>query len=97
MASDRRKRLPKMKVTTDNGISKRSVSNIFNCNQNHPNNDKMAKKLRWKPTALKLNVLPETLMPIFDQRKNKTKIGAAHSAVKTSDTNRDGRFSGSRN
>lgn len=47
--------------------------------------------------ALKLNVLPDTLMPIFDQRKNKTKSGAAHNAVKTSDTNRDGRFSGSRN
>lgn len=47
--------------------------------------------------AHKLNVLPETLMPIFDQMKNKTNSGAAHNAVKTSDTNRDGRFSGSRN
>lgn len=96
-ASERRNRLPSKKVTIDNGINRRSVSNIFNCNQNNANKPKIAPKLKWKPIALKLNEKFETLTPILDQSMNKTSKGAAHNAVNISETKRDGRFSGSRN
>lgn len=93
-ATDRRKRFPKKNVIMANGISRRSVSNIFNCNQNRPNRARMAPKLKKKPIPLKLNEKFDRLMPIFVHKKNNTKSGTAQSIVKTSDTTRGGRFSG---
>lgn len=93
-AIDRRNRFPKKNVTIANGISRRSVSNIFNCSQNKPNKPRMAPKLAKKPIPLKLNEKFDKLMPIFAHRINKTRSGTAQRIVKTSDTMRGGRFSG---
>lgn len=96
-AIDRSKRFPKNNVTSPNGINKRNVSNIFNCNQKTPNKARMLPKPKWKPSALKLIGKLETFTPNLAHKMSKMKSGAAHRAVKTSDTMRGGRFSGWRN
>lgn len=57
----------------------------------------MPPKLKKKPSPLKLSEKLEMLMPNFSHNTNNTNNGTAHNAVKTSDTKRGGRFSGSRN
>lgn len=58
----------------------------------------MLPKLAKNPIPNKLNNEKfEMLMPSLDHRANNTNSGTAHNAVKTSDTKRAGRFSGSRN
>lgn len=96
-ATDRRNRLPKINADMANGISKRNVSNIFNLYQKRPNKPRMPPKLKKKPSPLKLSEKLEMLMPNFSHNTNNTNNGTAHNAVKTSDTKRGGRFSGSRN
>lgn len=68
---------------------------MFNFNQNNANSARMLPKLAKNPKPL--NEKFERLIPIFDHNNNNTKIGTAQSTVKTSDTMRGGRFSGSRN
>lgn len=96
-AIDRKNRFPQKNVKIANGIKRRNVSNMFNLYQNRPNKPRMLPKLAKNPIPNKLNEKFEKLMPIFDHKINNTNNGTAHNAVKTSDTKRAGRFSGSRN
>lgn len=80
-----------------NGINRRNVSNIFNLYQNRPNKPRIPPKLKKNPSPLKFSEKFEMLMPNFSHNANNTNNGTAHNAVKTSDTKRGGRFSGSRN
>lgn len=86
-----------MNVKMANGISIRNVSNMFSFNQKKPNKARILPKLKKNTIPLKLNVKFETLMPSLIHKANNTNSGTAQSAVKTSDTKRGGRFSGSRN
>lgn len=96
-AIDRRNRFPKKNVEIPNGINRRNVSNMFNCNQKRPNNVRIPPKLMKNPIPLKLSEKFDKLIPSFDHKKTNTKSGTAQSPVKISDTKRGGRFSGSRN
>lgn len=93
----RKRRLPKKNVMRPSGTSNRRVSNMFNCSQKIPNSPKMPPNPRWKPRALKLIGKLETFTPNLIHRRNKMSSGATQRPVKTSETTRDGRFSGSRN
>lgn len=91
------KRLPQRNVKMAIGMSRRNVWNIFNFNQKTVNNTRIPPKPRWKPIVLGWKVKLPMLMPNFDQKINNNTKGVKHKPVKTSETMREGRLSGTRN
>lgn len=78
-------------------MSRRNVWNMFNFNQKTVNNTRIPPKPRWKPIVLGWKVKLPMLMPNFDQKINNNTKGVKHKPVKTSETMREGRLSGTRN
>lgn len=78
-------------------MSQRRVWNMFKFNQKTANKTRMPPKPRWKPIVLGWKLKFPKFTPNFDQKIKSKTNGVKLKPVKTSETMRDGRFSGTRN